>query len=96
MEIVKKAQAGSFESSDVLVLIEPVEKGTGRKIEVDSAVQRQYGDQILTIIQESLDEYEVNDIHLVFNDKGAIDTVIKARLETAIKRASNAQKGTMY
>lgn len=96
MEIVRKAQAGSFESADILILAEPVEKGEGRKIELDSAVKKQYGDKILKIINDCLDNFGVKDIYLVINDKGAIEPVIKSRMETVLFRASNQQKGTLY
>jgi len=94
MEIIQKAQAGSFESSDILVLIEPNHE-SGRKIEINSSVMYHYGDQIKQLINETLDHYSINDIHLIINDKGAIVSTISARLETAILRASKNQKGTV-
>jgi len=94
MEIIQKAQAGSFESSDILVLIEP-NKGEGRKLEIKSSVMYHYGDKIKAMVSEILDFYKVEDIHLIINDKGAIDATIKARLETAILRATKNQKGTL-
>lgn len=96
MEIVKKSQAGSFESSDILILAEPVEANEGRTIEIDSAVQKEFGGTISQLIDDILDEYKVTDIHIVVKDKGAIEPVIKARMETVLKRASNNQSGTMY
>ena len=95
MKIIKSAQAGSFESSDIMILIEPVAEGLGRKIEMDTSVMLQFGDKIHEIIIKKLDEYKITDIHLIAKDKGALDTTIEARLETAIKRASNLQKGTL-
>jgi citrate lyase subunit gamma (acyl carrier protein) len=94
MEIIQKAQAGSFESSDILVLIEP-NKSEGRKIEIKSSVMYHYGDKIKSMVDEILDFYKIEDIHLIINDKGAIDATIKARLETAILRATKNQKGTL-
>ncbi len=88
MEIIKKAQAGSFESSDILILIEPLNKKTGRKIEIDSTVMKEYGDSIKKLINNCLDTYQVQNIHLIAKDKGALDLTISARLETALKRAS--------
>ena len=96
MEIIKKAQAGSFESSDVLMLLEPLEKGSGREIEIESGVYKQYGNEIEKLLIEILDNYKVTDIHLKVHDKGAIEPVIKARLETVLKRALGEQQGTMY
>ena len=95
MEIVKKAQAGSFESSDILILAEPIPKGDGIIIHLNSDVQKQYGEEIENLIKDILHKYSVKDIHLVLKDKGAINTVICARMETVLKRASNQQKGTL-
>lgn len=96
MTITKKAQAGSFESADILILAEPVNKGDGRKIEFQSVVNKQFGDKILEIINNCLDEFKIDDIFLVIQDKGAIEPVIKSRMETVLLRASNQQKGTLY
>jgi len=95
MKILKSSQAGSFESSDLMVLIEPVPENSGRKIELDSTVMLQYGDDIQAIIIEILDRFEISDIHLIAKDKGALDATIKARLETAIIRGADLQKGTL-
>ena len=95
MEIVQKSQAGSFESSDILILVEPLPKGQGRVINLNSDVQKQYGEEIENLITQILDKYSVDDVHLVLKDKGAINTVICARMETVLKRASNQQQGTL-
>ena len=95
MKIIKSAQAGSFESSDIMILIEAVPENTGHKIEIDSTVMLQYGDEIKKIITQKLDEHNVLDVHLIAKDKGALDPTISARIETALTRASNLQKGTL-
>lgn len=94
MQIQYKAQAGSFESSDIMVLVEPVEK-SGRFIEIDSSVDLQFGEQIKNIINQKLDELQISDIHLIAKDKGALDPTICARVETAIKRAAGVQKNVI-
>jgi len=96
MRIIKEAQAGSFESSDILILAEPISEGEGRKIELDSGVYKQYGERILILINEVLDTYKITDIHLKINDKGAIEPVILARMETVLERALENQQGTLY
>ena len=96
MKIIKKAQAGSFESSDILFLIEPVSEGMGRNIEIKSEVYKQYGNELRKIISSMLDNNNISDIHLIANDKGAIVPVIKARLETVLLRASGEIRGTLY
>ncbi|MBI9040884.1 citrate lyase acyl carrier protein [Lutibacter sp.] len=95
MKIIKKAQSGSFESSDIIVLIEPVVEKSGRNIEIDSSVMLEFGDAIAKLILDKLDEYNITDIHLIVKDKGALEPTINARLETAIMRACDLQKGTL-
>ena len=89
------AQAGTFESSDVIFLIEPLPENSGRKIELFSSVLHQYGESFNKIVMEMLDQYEMTDIHLIASDKGALEPTIKARLETAIKRSLGIQEGTL-
>ena len=81
------SQAGTFESSDLIVLIEPGEGDTGRKIEIESIVLLQYGDNLKSIVAEMLDQYEIADIHVILKDKGALEPVVRARMETAILRS---------
>ena len=95
MKVIKKAQSGSFESSDIIVLIEPVVENSGRNIEIDSSVMLEFGDSIEKLITSKLDEYAITDIHLIVKDKGALEPTINARLETAIMRACDLQKGTL-
>ena len=87
MNPINSAQAGTFESSDILILIEPVEEKSGRKIDVESDVNFQYGKDIRNEINKMLDKFKIEDIHLVVKDKGALSVTIAARLETAILRS---------
>lgn len=89
------AQAGTFESSDVIVLIEPLPDKSGRKIEISSSVMQQFGESFTRIVIDLLDQFEMTDIHLIAKDKGALEPTIKARLETAIKRSLDLQEGTL-
>lgn len=88
------AQSGTFESSDVIFLIEPLQENSGRKLEISSTVMQQYGDSFRHIVTDMLDQYDMTDIHLIAKDKGALEPTIKARLETAIIRSLNQQEGT--
>jgi citrate lyase subunit gamma (acyl carrier protein) len=90
------AQSGTFESSDVIFLIEPLPENSGRKIELQSTVLHQYGESFNKIVVEMLDHFSLTDIHLIARDKGALEPTIKARLETAIRRSLNMQEGTVY
>lgn len=95
MILKQQAQAGTLESSDLMVLIKPLEEGEGRVLEVDSNVKIQYGDSILRTINKVLDDFGIKDVHLHINDKGALTPVIKARIETAVKRALGVAEGTL-
>ncbi len=95
MELLQNAQVGTFESSDIMILIEPKPKGEGREIEVISNVIKEYGEAIRETINAVLDEFEVNDVKIVATDKGALNPTIRARVETAVKRALKIQEGTL-
>lgn len=81
------AQAGTLESSDALVLVEPAEPGAGMQIELDSKVLTQYGERIKQQILNILGQLYISDVHLIIKDKGALDATIQARVETAIRRS---------
>ncbi|RUT79587.1 citrate lyase acyl carrier protein [Ancylomarina longa] len=90
-----KAQAGTFESSDIMILIEPVQPDTGRQVDISSTVILQFEADITKTIIQVLDELEIKDVHLIAKDKGALNQTIRARVETAIKRSLGIQKGTL-
>jgi len=89
------AQSGTFESSDVIFLIEPLPDNSGRKLEITSTVMQQFGASFNRIVEDMLNQYELTDLHLIAKDKGALEPTIKARLETAIRRSLNQQEGTI-
>ncbi|WP_352397258.1 citrate lyase acyl carrier protein [[Clostridium] aminophilum] len=86
MEILKTAVAGTLESSDCMVTVEPAKKG--RHIDLESSVIRQYGRQIRKVTEETLDRLEVKNARISIVDKGALDCTIKARVECAVMRAA--------
>jgi len=85
MKITKSAGAGSMESNDAMILIEP---GDGElEIMIESVVKKQFGAQIEKAVRDVLDEFNVDDARVVVRDKGAVECTLKARCETAILRA---------
>ena len=84
------AQAGTLESSDALVLVEPVAAGSGRQIELESNVMLQYGSRIRQQVSATLDRLSVADVRILVKDKGALDATVQARVETAIRRSRQA------
>ena len=83
MQIVKNAAAGTMESSDVYVEIEPAQELT---IQLESVVKIQFGESILNVVQEVLKENGVDKASVRVVDRGALECVIRARVETAIHR----------
>ncbi|MGL5125043.1 MAG: citrate lyase acyl carrier protein [Fusobacteriaceae bacterium] len=86
MKLKIKAVAGTLESSDIHIIVEPAQSGI--EINLESAVMAQFGDSIQEVIKETLKELNVTDVKITANDKGAIDPVIKSRVQTAILRAA--------
>ncbi|MGL4253270.1 MAG: citrate lyase acyl carrier protein, partial [Fusobacteriaceae bacterium] len=87
MEIKKIANAGTLESSDIQIVIAPSESGI--EIQLESAVMAQFGESIEEVIMETLKEMGVTAAKVNANDKGAIDPVIKSRVQTAVMRAAD-------
>ena len=85
MEILKPAMAGTLESSDAQVTIEPGEEGI--ELELTSSVMNQYGRQIKATVLETLDRLEVKNALVTVVDKGALDCTLKARVECAVYRS---------
>lgn len=85
--LVKPSQAGTVESTDILITLTPAEQGTGITVEIVSPTLQQYGRQIRKVILDTLAAHDVQDAHVHANDKGAWDCTIEARMTTAITRA---------
>ncbi len=81
---LKPASAGTMESSDVLVELVPAQ---GRDIQLTSVVEAQFGDSIRAVAGEMLDQFGLDNVCLRIDDRGALECVLRARIETAILRA---------
>ena len=84
MKILKNATAGTMESSDVYVEIEPGSDGI--QLQLESVVAQQFGESIKAVVREVLQEQGVESANLRVVDRGALECVIRARVETAILR----------
>ena len=91
MDIPKPAVAGSLESSDVQVTIEPGQDGIS--VDISSSVLRQYGRQIKKVVLETLERLEVRSAKVTLVDKGALDCTIRARVESAVYRSIGQSEG---
>ena len=89
MEIIKAASAGTVESSDIIVKIEPKETD-GVEVLLTSSVMQQFGKQIEKVIRETLDELDVRRARVEAVDKGALDCTVKARTAAAVYRAAES------
>lgn len=91
MDIKNPALAGTLESSDCMVTIEP---GDGSvDLELESAVIHQYGNQIRKVTLETLERLGVDSAKVRVVDKGALDCTIKARVECAVYRSAGQKAG---
>ena len=90
MSKLTRASAGTVESSDAYVEIEP-SSGGGLEIELESVVEAQFGEAIRASIAEVLAENGVESARVRVVDRGALDCVLRARVEAALLRAKEAQ-----
>ena len=85
MEIIKSASAGTLESSDAYVEIEPADNEI--TIALESVVEKQFGNKIRDAVKDVLAQNSVDSASVRVIDRGALECVIRARVETAIVRA---------
>lgn len=85
MEIKNVAIAGTLESSDAQVTVEPGDNGI--ELTLTSSVMNQYGRQIKATVLETLERLEVSSARVTVVDKGALDCTLKARVECAVFRS---------
>ena len=86
MKIIKNAVAGTLESSDAMVTVEPNAEGAGIEFDLDSVVINQFGNSIRATVMDTLERLDVK-IRIV--DKGALDCTLKARVEGALFRGAD-------
>lgn len=85
MSIARRAQAGTLQSSDLMVYVEPAD---GLVVEIESTVKQQFEHLIRAKIDEVLRAHGVTAGRIRVTDRGALDYAIAARLETALLRAA--------
>jgi len=84
VNVIKRASSGTMESSDVYVEIEPAQSGL--EIRLESVVKKQFGEEIERTVREVLSEEGVESASVRVVDRGALECVIRARVETAVRR----------
>ena len=90
LKIQKPAVAGTLESSDAQVTVEPGEGSL--ELDMSSSVMNQYGRQIKATVLETLERLGVTDARVTVVDKGALDCTLKARVECAVFRSCGASQ----
>lgn len=87
MKVLNKAQAGTMQSSDLMVFVEPADE---LKIEIESTVKKQFGHLISAKLDEVLKKLGVTAGFIRISDRGALDYAIEARIKTAVERSCGA------
>ena len=91
MRILHTGNAGTLESSDVLITVERnLEKGI--IIELESISEARFGNRIREVITETLQKLHVQDVKVRVQDRSALDCTIRARLTAAVFRAAGIEK----
>jgi citrate lyase subunit gamma (acyl carrier protein) len=87
MTITRHASAGTMQSSDLMVHVEPAD---GLDIRIDSTVKKQFEHLIRARVEAVLRQLAVTHARVSVSDRGALDYAIEARVETALRRATEA------
>lgn len=90
MEVIQAAFVGTLESSDIQISIFP-NPGQGLEIQLQSIVKAQFGDSILATMTEVLEAFGITDALVDAADRGALDWVIRARMQAACCQATGTR-----
>ena len=93
MKLITTGNAGTMESNDIMITVEPSDAG-GVQVELTSSVYQQFGKQIIAVIQETAASYGVENALITAVDKGALDCTVRARVATALTRAAECHDYT--
>lgn len=89
MELKVNSTAGTMESSDIMIVLEPRNEG-GIELELTSSVMQQFGKEIKKVILDTLAEYGVENAKVEAIDKGALNCTVRARTVAAICRSAQS------
>ncbi len=93
MKLITTGNAGTMESNDIMITVEPSDAG-GVQVELTSNVYQQFGKQIIAVIRETAADYGVENALITAVDKGALDCTVRARVATALTRAAECHDYT--
>jgi len=84
MNLLITATAGTMESNDIMVTLEPAQSG-GIQISLTSNVLQQFGRQIEAVIRDTLTHYGIENAEVT-----ALDCTVRARVTAAIFRSAQS------
>lgn len=90
-KIGKAGNQGAGVKSDCYVEIEITPNG-GILVEINSKVKALYGNAIKKLAQNVISHFGINNARILINDTGAVDFVLAARIEAAIKSIYETKK----
>lgn len=90
MEIKQAAIVGTLESSDIQISILP-NPAQGLEIQLQSVVKAQFGDAIIATMTEVLESFGITDALVEAVDRGALDWIIRARMQAACCQATGTR-----
>jgi citrate lyase subunit gamma (acyl carrier protein) len=86
-KVLRAAKAGLNDKGDLEVHLKPAGAKSGVQLDIESKVMSMFGEQIRASVIETIEGYCLNDIYVSVRDQGALDYVIRSRVQTAIERA---------
>ena len=91
MKIQRPASAGQRSRWDCQVDVEPAPEGAGLTVEIESTVGTLFDAVQRAALEEHLKALEVTEGRIRVIDDGALDYVLRARLECALVRAAGEE-----
>ena len=86
-ELIRTASAGSEDSGDVQVTVSPAQE---LRLQITSTLCAQFGEAIERTARQVLAERKIAAGEIRIADKGALDWILRARLEAALMQAEEA------
>jgi citrate lyase subunit gamma (acyl carrier protein) len=93
MQLARPAIAGTLESGDAQVSVEPTAPGSGLTLAVESAVDLRFTKLIRAAAEAALGELGVLDARVVVRERAALDCTVRARVLAACLRAAAPDGG---
>jgi len=89
---MRTAQAGTVESMDCLVTVSEAGPGTGISLSLAGASVARFSKAMDKAVRETLDNLDITDMTVSVQDNGALDLVLKARVEAAVARLKGGEE----